>query len=76
MPKNHDIMPAVLRDMRVKLAEMFDNNFRRQGFFGDKWTPKKVLSKGGSTTILIVTGAMRRGIRASVQGNGGCLYIR
>lgn len=70
MPKNRSIVPRVLNDMRVKLAEMFDDNFRRQGFFGDKWTPKKVLSKGGSTTILIVTGAMRRGIRASVQGNG------
>ena len=47
MPKNHDIMPAVLRDMRVKLAEMFDDNFRRQGFFGDKWTPKRCSQKVG-----------------------------
>ncbi len=70
MPKNNDIMPAVLRDMRVKLAEMFDQNFREQGFFGAKWQPKKVYSKGGSPTILIVTGAMRRGIRAQVRGRG------
>ena len=68
MPKNNNIMPAVLRDMRVKLAEMFDQNFREQGFFGAKWRPKKVYSKGGSPTILIVTGAMRRGIRAQVRG--------
>lgn len=61
-------MPRVLNDMRVKLAEMFDRNFREQGFFGAKWLPKKVLSKGGSPTILIVTGAMRRGIRAQVRG--------
>ena len=63
-------MPAVLRDMRVKLAEMFDNNFREQGFFGERWRPKKVFSKGGSPTILIVTGALRRGIRSSVRGRG------
>ena len=61
-------MPRVLSDMRVKLAEMFDQNFREQGFFGAKWRPKKVYSKGGSPTILIVTGAMRRGIRAQVRG--------
>ena len=70
MAKKHDIMPDVLNDMRVKLAEMFDNNFREQGFIGARWEPKKVLSKGGSTTILIVTGAMRRGIRAEVRGRG------
>lgn len=61
-------MPRVLADMRVKLAEMFERNFREQGFFGAKWRPKKVLSKGGSPTILIVTGAMRRGIRSQVRG--------
>lgn len=70
MPKNQSITSRVLSDMRVKLAEMFDNNFREQGFFGDKWRPKKVLSKDGSKTILVVTGAMRRGIRAEVRGRG------
>lgn len=45
MPKNRSIVPRVLNDMRVKLAEMFDDNFRRQGFFGDKWTPKRCSQK-------------------------------
>ena len=35
-------MPHVLSDMRAKLAEMFDQNFREQGCFGAKWRPKKV----------------------------------
>lgn len=68
MTRNVNILPVVLKDMRVKLAELFDQNFREQGFFGAKWRPKKVYSKGGSPTVLIVTGAMRRGIRSEVRG--------
>lgn len=65
-----NIYDKILKDMRVELHEMFDSNFRAQGFFGKKWKPKKHLSKGGSRTILIVTGAMRRGIRSQIRGNG------
>lgn len=65
-----NIYDDILRDARVKLTEMFDNNFREQGFFGQKWVATKVskVNKRGKGSILIVTGAMRRSIRAVVSG--------
>lgn len=68
MPGN--IYDKILRDARVKLNEMFKNNFREQGFFGDKWVATKVskTNKRGKGSILIVTGAMRRSIRCYVSG--------
>lgn len=67
-----NIYDKILRDARVKLTEMFDSNFTRQGFFGKKWLPTKVskVNKAGKQgSILIVTGAMRRSIRSQVRGN-------
>lgn len=65
-----NIYDDILRDARVKLTEMFDNNFREQGFFGQKWVATKVskVNKRGKGSILIVTGAMRRSIRSMVRG--------
>lgn len=66
-----NIYDKILSDARVKLKEMFDNNFREQGFFGDRWvatkTPK-INRRGKKGSILIVTGTMRRSIRAVVRG--------
>ncbi len=67
-----NIYDKILRDARVKLTSMFDNNFREQGFFGKKWAATKAskLNKAGRRgSILIVTGAMRRSIRSYIQGN-------
>lgn len=68
MPRN--IYDDILCDARVKLTEMFKNNFREQGFFGQKWVATKVskASKRGQGSILIVTGAMRRSIRSMIRG--------
>lgn len=60
-----NIYDKIPKDAQVKLTDMFDNNFREQGFFGKKWTATKVSKvnkavKKGS--ILIVTGALRRSI--------------
>lgn len=68
MAKN--IYDDILRDARVKLTEMFNNNFREQGFFGQKWVATKVskVNRRGAGSILTVTGAMRRSIRSMVQG--------
>lgn len=68
MTKN--IYDDILRDARVKLTEMFKNNFREQGFFGQKWVATKVskASKRGQGSILIVTGAMRRSIHSMIRG--------
>lgn len=65
-----NIYDKILRDARVKLNSMFMQNFREQGFFGDKWVATKVskVNKRGKGSILIVTGAMRRSIRAVVSG--------
>ena len=68
MAKN--IYDDILRDARVKLTEMFNNNFREQGFFGQKWVATKVskVNRRGAGSILTVTGAMRRSIRSMVRG--------
>lgn len=68
MPRN--IYDDILRDARVKLTEMFNQNFREQGFFGQKWVATKAskTNKRGKGSILIVTGAMRRSIRSVVRG--------
>lgn len=57
-----DIKRRILEDMGVELADEFDLNFRRKGFFGRKWLP----SKNG----LIKTGALRRSIQHRVEGDG------
>ena len=67
-----NIYDKILKDGRVKLAEMFDRNFTEQGFFGKKWVASKVskINKAGKKgSILIVTGQMRRSISAYVRGN-------
>ncbi|MGN0206464.1 MAG: phage virion morphogenesis protein [Muribaculaceae bacterium] len=67
---SHNIYDDILRDARVKLTEMFKNNFREQGFFGKRWVATKVskTNKRGKGSILIVTGAMRRSIRSQIRG--------
>ena len=55
MAKN--IYDDILRDARVKLTEMFNNNFREQGFFGQKWVATKVskTNRRGRGSILNVS---------------------
>lgn len=57
----------ILNDMRVELAEEFDRNFERKAFFTRKWKPRRINRRG---SLLIVTGALRRSIKAEVKGNG------
>lgn len=65
-----NIYDKILRDARVKLNDLFKQNFKEQGFFGDKWMATKVskTNKRGTGSILIVTGAMRRSIRSMIRG--------
>ena len=66
-----NIFDKILRDARVKLNSMFMQNFREQGFFGDKWVAtkaSKVNSKGQKGAILIASSAMIKSIRAVVSG--------
>ena len=68
MSNTNDLIQNILSDMRVELAEMFDRNFERKGFFGYKWKPRKDKKAKGS--LLHVTGKMRRSIRAAIRGRG------
>lgn len=58
----------ILSDMRVELADEFDKNFDRKAFFTKKWKQRANPNAKGS--LLIVTGTMRRSIRAEIKGNG------
>lgn len=57
-----NIKQQILEDMAVELADEFDLNFRRKGFFARRWLP----SKHG----LIHTGALRRSINHRVEPDG------
>lgn len=58
----------ILKDMRVELKEEFDRNFERKAFFSDAWKPRKDPKALGS--LLVVTGAMRRSIKAEIADHG------
>ena len=58
----------ILSDMRVGLKEEFDKNFERKAFFSDKWKKRQYKNPKGS--LLIVTGTLRRSIKAEIRGNG------
>lgn len=63
-----DIIKKILRDIRVELADEFDKNFERQGFFAEKWQRhKSPLRKDGH--ILVKSGDLRRSIRAVSDAN-------
>lgn len=60
-----DLLNDILRDMRVELADEFDQNFSRGGFFEDKWKDKVT----GEASTLQGGGRLRRSLVASVRGN-------
>lgn len=61
------IIKNILSDIKVELADEFDRNFERKGFFGQQWKPRKFQSNTGS--LMMQSGKLRRSIRASVSGN-------
>ena len=58
----------ILDDMRVELADEFDRNFTRKAFFTKKW--KRRADPDAKGSLLMVTGTMRRSIKAEVKGDG------
>lgn len=58
----------ILDDMRVELSDEFDKNFDRKAFFTKKW--KRRANPNAKGSLLMVTGTMRRSIKAEVRGNG------
>lgn len=68
MTDPNEFRKAVISDMRVELSEEFDKNFRRKAFFDRRWKPRQALKARGS--LLLVTGALRRSIRAMETDSG------
>lgn len=58
----------ILDDMRVELADEFDKNFDRKAFFTKKW--KRRANPNAKGSLLMVTGTMRRSVKAEVRDNG------
>mgnify|MGYP002543597278 CR=1 FL=1 len=58
----------IIRDMRVGLSEEFDKNFERKAFFTKKW--KKRADPNAKGSLLVVTGTLRRSIKAEERPNG------
>jgi len=57
----------ILQDVKVDLAQEFDRNFGRKGFFDKKWPETKHKYSRGS--LMMRSGKLRRGIKAQVHGN-------
>lgn len=68
MTDGEQLKHAILEDMRVELADEFDKNFDRKAFFTEKWEKRAHDYPKGS--LLMVTGTMRRSIKAAIKGSG------
>jgi phage gpG-like protein len=62
---NKEFLKKILSDLRVELADEFDKNFERKAFFGKPWDGRKSGRKG---SLMVVTGRLRRSLRARVHG--------
>lgn len=66
MSRHSDLMADILSDMRVELADEFDRNFSRRGFFStNTWARRKI---DGQTATLQQSGKLRKSIRGRVVG--------
>lgn len=54
--------------MRTELADEFDKNFDRKAFFTKKW--KRRANPNAKGSLLMVTGTMRRSVKAEIKVNG------
>lgn len=61
-----NIFSDILNDIRVELADEFDQNFERKAFFDDPWPSVRMKNKRGS--LMLRTGRLRRSMRARVTG--------
>jgi phage gpG-like protein len=56
-----------LNDIKIDLADEFDQNFERKGFFNDSWDPVK--RDPGTGSLMLRTGALRRSLTAELIGD-------
>jgi phage gpG-like protein len=57
----------VFTDIKVELSDEFDKNFVRKGFFSQSWKARKTGRRG---SLMLVTGFLRRSLKATVTENG------
>lgn len=67
MRSSKQLLGDILQDMKVKLADEFDRNFQRKAFFDQPWAPRQPRKKERGS-LLLVTGKLRRSLRAQVRG--------
>lgn len=67
------IIRLILQDIRVEMAEEFDRNFERQGFFSEAWQRRKSpLRPEGA--LLVQTSQLRKSIKARTTANSITFY--
>lgn len=57
----------IVNDLGVELADEFDKNFERKGFFTEKWPEGKLRNNRGS--LMMRSGNLRRSIKYNVRDN-------
>lgn len=55
----------IVNDLGVELADEFDKNFERKGFFTEKWPDSKMRNNRGS--LMMRSGNLRRSIKYNVR---------
>ena len=64
---DNSLLRKIMKDIRVELTEEFDLNFERKAFFDRKWTPLSPNYQPTTGSMLIRTGALRRGLRSRID---------
>jgi phage gpG-like protein len=62
-----DFLKTFISDLRVEVADEFDRNFERKGFFDEKWPDTRIPNRRG--TLMMRTGALRRSIESASSSN-------
>lgn len=62
------LIRTIFSDIRVDMADEFDKNFERQGFFSEAWARRKSPTRPGGS-ILIDTGTLRKSIQSKSTGS-------
>ena len=62
------ILSRILKDIRVEMADEFDQNFERQAFFSEAWQRRKSPMRPDGH-ILLDTGRLRRSIQSRTTEN-------
>lgn len=62
-----ELEKKIVQDLAVELADEFDKNFERKGFFNQKWPDTKLRNARGS--LMMRSGNLRRSIKYNVRDN-------